>query len=47
MKFYTGIGSRKTPESILNTMTEIAQYFENNNFILRSGGQLVQTLHLN
>lgn len=40
MKFYTGIGSRKTPESILNTMTEIAQYFENNNFILRSGGAI-------
>lgn len=35
---YTGIGSRRTPEKVLKTMTAIAQFLANHNFILRSGG---------
>lgn len=37
-KFYTGVGSRSTPENILNDMTEIASILEQQGYILRSGG---------
>src|SRR5215217_6010795 len=36
--FYTGIGSRKTPRSVMNEMTEIARVLEEHGYILRSGG---------
>lgn len=35
--YYTGIGSRKAPEKILNIMSEIGNVFKDN-YILRSGG---------
>jgi hypothetical protein len=38
MNFYTGVGSRKTPTTILNIMQEIAVILYKRNFILRSGG---------
>lgn len=38
MAYYTGIGSRESPQNILNFMTVIAQWLYNRNFILRSGG---------
>jgi len=38
MKYYTGVGSRKTPENILNMMTLIARFLEQKGYILRSGG---------
>jgi len=38
MKYYTGIGSRKTPTEILNMMTRIAMKLEKEGYILRSGG---------
>lgn len=37
-KFYTGIGSRKTPENILKLMTLISVKMEQLNYCLRSGG---------
>ena len=37
-KFYAGIGSRETPQEILDRMTEMAQSFSERGFILRSGG---------
>lgn len=38
MKFYTGIGSRETPERYLPLMTELAYYLERQGWTLRSGG---------
>jgi predicted Rossmann fold nucleotide-binding protein DprA/Smf involved in DNA uptake len=38
MKYYTGIGSRETPEDILEFMKEIASKLESLGWILRSGG---------
>lgn len=38
MKYYTGVGSRKTPSSIIRLMTETAAYLEKEGWILRSGG---------
>lgn len=38
MKYYTGIGSRKTPEHILKLMTEYAKKLDTLGYILRSGG---------
>lgn len=38
MRFYTGIGSRATPQSELEVITKIAYYLETSGFILRSGG---------
>lgn len=38
MSFYAGIGSRKTPESILQIMTLMAKHLSDNNWTLRSGG---------
>ncbi len=36
--YYTGIGSRRTPETILNTITHIAKLLHREGLILRSGG---------
>jgi len=38
MKFYTGVGSRKTPPDVLDLMTWIADWLESRGWILRSGG---------
>ena len=38
MKYYTGVGSRKTPWDDCNFMTEIANWLAERNWILRSGG---------
>lgn len=38
MKYYTGIGSRETPPSILALMTRLAAKLEADDYILRSGG---------
>ena len=37
-KYYSGIGSRKTPEDICSLMTKIAKYLYKEDYILRSGG---------
>lgn len=38
MKYYTGIGSRKTPEDILAKMHSIGKYLGDIGYTLRSGG---------
>jgi len=38
MKYYTGIGSRETPDDILKLMTKIAKYLYHLDYTLRSGG---------
>lgn len=38
MKYYTGVGSRKTPPDILDMMTRLAQAFAYHGYTLRSGG---------
>ena len=38
MKYYAGIGARKTPPEILKVMTQIAAFLENDGYTLRSGG---------
>lgn len=38
-KFYTGVGSRSTPEDVLNKMLDLAGILENLDWTLRSGGQ--------
>ena len=38
MKYYAGIGSRKTPKPILDIMTRVASWLEKQGYILRSGG---------
>lgn len=38
MRYYTGIGSRNTPPDILELMTKIATYLEQQGYTLRSGG---------
>jgi len=38
MKYYTGIGARKTPKDILSLMTKISLYLSKKGYILRSGG---------
>lgn len=37
-KSYTGVGSRKTPSTVLNLMTSLAEMLGDSGFILRSGG---------
>ena len=37
MKYYAGIGSRKTPPHILDLMTHVAKYMSNLDWVLRSG----------
>lgn len=38
MKYYTGIGSRETPQRILEVMNELAIVLDNKGWTLRSGG---------
>ena len=38
MKYYAGIGSRRTPPDVLRLMTQIAAKLEKDGWILRSGG---------
>lgn len=38
LKYYSGVGSRKTPQLILDIMTSIAGMLELEDWILRSGG---------
>lgn len=38
MKFYAGIGSRETPDAILEDMTSLAMFLESRQYVLRSGG---------
>lgn len=38
MKYYTGIGSRDTPEHVLDEMTQLAREFVKRGWTLRSGG---------
>lgn len=40
MKFYAGIGARKTPPEILSLMTQIAQKLDSLGWTLRSGGAI-------
>lgn len=37
MRYYTGIGSRETPEDFLKLFTQVARYLEIKGFTLRSG----------
>lgn len=37
-KYYAGIGSRQTPEGILELMKELGGYLANKGYVLRSGG---------
>lgn len=38
VRYYTGIGSRNTPEDILSFMTKIAKLYHSLGWVLRSGG---------
>lgn len=38
MKYFAGIGSRETPQHILNIMTEVSRALTADGYILRSGG---------
>lgn len=38
MRYYTGVGSRETPQNILKLMTYTAKFLDSKNYILRSGG---------
>lgn len=38
MKYYTGVGSRETPEEILKVMEDLAFNLRETGWILRSGG---------
>ena len=35
--YYTGVGSRKTPEKILKVMSKLANFLEERGFVLRTG----------
>ena len=37
-KYYSGVGSRETPEFVCALMSEVAEYLEQKGYILRSGG---------
>lgn len=37
-RYYAGIGSRQTPQPVLNTMRRLAAKLAEHNFVLRSGG---------
>jgi len=39
-RYYTGVGSRKTPTHILDIMTKLATKLAENHYILRSGGAI-------
>lgn len=36
--FYTGIGARKTPQEVLDAFSRVASFFEQDGWVLRSGG---------
>lgn len=36
--YYAGVGSRETPQDVLDNMTELAKELENEGYVLRSGG---------
>lgn len=36
--FYTGVGSRETPNKVIDLMYRIAKFLAERNWILRSGG---------
>lgn len=38
MKKYAGVGSRETPQNILELMTKIAEHLASHDWLLRSGG---------
>lgn len=38
MKYYAGIGSRETPDNILNQMRKVGSFLADRGYILRSGG---------
>lgn len=38
MKYYAGIGSRNTPQAMLDFMSKISAILEQNGYVLRSGG---------
>lgn len=38
MQYYAGIGSRETPEGVLDLFIKVAEYLAKKKFILRSGG---------
>lgn len=38
MKFYTGIGSRETPQEVLDVMRKFAYLYAKKGYVLRSGG---------
>ena len=38
MRYYTGIGSRNTPQNICSLMANIAKKYANAGWVLRSGG---------
>lgn len=40
MRYYTGIGARKTPKEILNIMCQLGYILADNEMILRSGGAI-------
>ncbi len=40
MKYYAGVGSRKTPDDIINAMTRVAIELRKHGYTLRSGGAL-------
>lgn len=40
MKYYAGIGSRKTPTNMCDTMTGLAALLYNKGYVLRSGGAI-------
>jgi hypothetical protein len=38
MKYYTGTGSRESPNNVLAIMTDIAKFLSETGYTLRSGG---------
>lgn len=38
MKYYTGVGARKTPDNILSEMRSIAKVMSQDLYVVRSGG---------
>lgn len=38
LNYYAGIGSRETPQDVLNIFQSVARYLSNKGYILRSGG---------
>ena len=38
MKYYAGVGSRETPQDVLETMWKIGKHLADKGYTLRSGG---------